>query len=146
MHAVLYLDDNDYRTPCFQQEETMEMTSERLSKRFTQVMNKEQIRVRLQTRTAQIEGFYHKKADQRVLDSLNSDDTASVTGFSNSITSDTSGNRVVRCTLNAFPAALAVQDSTKSLAATAHLRLTEGSKTAIASEIKLTVKWKATTA
>lgn len=80
------------------------------------------------------------------LDSLNSDDTASVTGFTNSITSDTSGNRVVRCTLNAFPAALAVQDSTKSLAATAHLRLTEGSKTAIASEIKLTVKWKATTA
>jgi hypothetical protein len=50
------------------------MTSERLGKRFTQVMNKDQVHVRLQTHTAQIEGQFHKKADERLLDALNLSD------------------------------------------------------------------------
>ena len=52
----------------------MQMTEERLSKRFTQVMNKEQVLIRMQTRTAQIEGHFHKKADNRMLDCLNNGD------------------------------------------------------------------------
>jgi len=78
------------------------------------------------------------------LNTTDSDQVATVTGLTNSITSDTSGNRVVRATLDAFPAALAVLDATKSLACTAQLRATEGTKTAILAEIALTIKWKAT--
>jgi hypothetical protein len=80
------------------------------------------------------------------LNTNDSDETADVTGFTNTVTSDTSGNRVLRAVLAAFPAALAVPDGAKSIACTAQLRATEGTKTAIVSEIALTVKWKATTA
>lgn len=79
------------------------------------------------------------------LNTVDSDQAATVGGLTETITSDTSGNRVVRATLDAFPVALAVPDATKSLACTAQLRATEGTKTAIVSEIALTIKWKATT-
>jgi len=78
------------------------------------------------------------------LNTIDSDQPATVVGLTETITSDTAGNRVVQAVLAAFPAALAVPDATKSLACTAQLRLTEGSRTAIASEIALSVKWKAT--
>lgn len=79
------------------------------------------------------------------LDSLNSDDPQSAL-LTPTITSDISGTRTVRGTLAAFPAALLVQDATKSTAATAQLRLTYAGKTCIASSIALTIQWKATTA
>jgi hypothetical protein len=79
------------------------------------------------------------------LNSLNSDDPQSAT-LSTSIVTDTSGNRVVRAYLNAFPAALAVSDATQSTQATIALRATEGTKTFIVATCALTIKWKATTA
>jgi len=78
------------------------------------------------------------------LNTIDSDQVATVGGLTESITSDVSGTRTVRAVLDAFPAALAVPDNTKSLACTAHLRATEGTKTAIISEIAVTIKWKAT--
>lgn len=79
------------------------------------------------------------------LDANDSSDAADVTTLSEAIVSDVNGTRTVRGTLAAFPAALAVADGQRSRACTAHLRLTKGSNTIIASEIKLTVNWKATT-
>lgn len=79
------------------------------------------------------------------LDANDSGDSADVATLTESIVSDVSGTRTVRGTLDAFPSALAVEDSQKSRQATAHLRLTKGTKTIIASEIKLTINWKATT-
>jgi hypothetical protein len=50
----------------------MQITAtERLGKRFTQIVNKEQLRVQLQTHTAIIEGDFHHRADERLLDALN---------------------------------------------------------------------------
>lgn len=80
------------------------------------------------------------------LNTVDSDQPATVGSMTESITSDTSGNRVVRAVLESFPAALAVPDASKSLACTAQLRATKTTKTAIVSEIALTVKWKATSA
>lgn len=80
------------------------------------------------------------------LNTADSSAAATVATLTESITSDVSGNRVVRGLLAAFPAALAVPAAAKSLACTAQLRATEGTKTAIVSEIALTIKWKATTA
>lgn len=77
-------------------------------------------------------------------DSEDSGDNADVTTLTEAIITDTSNNRTLTGTLTAFPAILAVPDGSKSLAATAHVRLTKTSKTIIASEIKLTVNWKAT--
>jgi hypothetical protein len=79
------------------------------------------------------------------LNTTDADQAATVGGLTESITSDTSGNRVVRAVLDAFPSALNVPDGAKSLACTAHLRATEGTKTAIIGEIALTIKWRATT-
>lgn len=87
-------------------------------------------------------------ADSRVaeikLDSLDSSVAATAT-LTTSIISDTSGNRVVQGLLASFPAGLAVPTGTKSVSATAQLRITEGSLDCIASQIALTVLWKATT-
>ena len=76
--------------------------------------------------------------------SKTSDDTQDA-ALSTSIVTDTSGNRVVRAFLNAFPAAFAVPDTVRSVSAEIALRATEGSKTFIVATCALTVKWKATT-
>ena len=77
------------------------------------------------------------------LDSTNSGaaPTVDYTSLTTAITSDTSGNRVVRVTANAFPAAIAIGDSAKSLSCKVMLELGEGSKLIIASVVNLTVKW-----
>lgn len=77
------------------------------------------------------------------LDSANSGaaPTVDYTSLTTAITSDSSGNRVVRVTANAFPAALAITGTEKSLSAKVMLELGEGSKLIIASVVNLTVKW-----
>ncbi len=83
---------------------------------------------------------------------LNSNDTedAQDATLSCAILADTSGNRVVRATLNTFPAALAPPTGgQQTQSAKAHLRLVNTGTTArtvIASQYDITVKWKATTA
>lgn len=77
--------------------------------------------------------------------SLNSDDPADVTDLTEAITSDTSGNRVVRVTRDGFPAALAVPDDVDELACRCDLRLTKGTKTVTAAVRSITVHWKAST-
>lgn len=86
------------------------------------------------------------KLCQIKLNSADSGDTAITAVFTNSITSDVVGTRTLRATLSVFPSGLNIPASAKSLPFTAHLRLTEGSTTIIASEIAGTVLWKATTA
>ncbi len=86
------------------------------------------------------------KLVQIKLDSSDSSTAAIAATFTNSITSDVSGTRTLHAYVDAFPAALAVPAGTKSVSATAHLRLTNGTKTVIASAIAVTVQWKATTA
>jgi hypothetical protein len=85
------------------------------------------------------------RAAEIKLDTLDSSAAASVATLVETITTDTSGTRIIRATLDTFPSALAVAASTKSTSATAHLRLTKSTKTIIAAEIKLTINWKATT-
>lgn len=80
------------------------------------------------------------------LNTADSGDVALVAVFTNTITSDVVGTRTVRAVLNAFPSGLNIPAGAKSLPFTAHLRLTEGSVTFIASVIAGTVLWKATTA
>lgn len=58
-----------------------------------------------------------------------------------SITTDDSGNRVLRITKDAFPVALAVPNDTKSLAATLQVELGEGSKLITAASVNLTILW-----
>jgi hypothetical protein len=63
-----------------------------------------------------------------------------------SVLTDTSGNRVVRAILDTFPAILAPPTGgQQTQSARAHLRLTYTTKTLIASQYDLTIKWKATT-
>jgi hypothetical protein len=57
------------------------------------------------------------------------------------ITTDTSGNRVLRITKDAFPIALAVPNSAKSLAATLQVELGESSKLITAASVNLTILW-----
>jgi hypothetical protein len=78
------------------------------------------------------------------LDSNDSGDAQDAT-LTATVLSDTSGNRVVRGTL-AFPAAFNVPDGQRQIAATAMLRLTEGSVTVIGAIVNVQVLWKATTA
>jgi hypothetical protein len=76
--------------------------------------------------------------------STDSSTAAEVTTLTESIVSDTAGNRVVRATLAAFPSAIAPPTGGQTtLACRADLRLTEGSNTITASTINLTVKWRA---
>ena len=80
------------------------------------------------------------------IDSIDSDNAATVTGLTTAITSDSVGNRVVLVTLAAFPAGLAVPDGgQQSLACTLHVKLTEGTKIITANSTHITIKWKATT-
>jgi hypothetical protein len=80
------------------------------------------------------------------LNSLDSSVAASVGTLTETITSDTSGNRVVRVTLDAFPVALAVPaGSQQSVQATLQLKLTNGAKSITANATQITVRWKATT-
>jgi hypothetical protein len=80
------------------------------------------------------------------LNSLDSSVAASVGTLAETITSDTSGNRVVRVTLDTFPAALAVPaGSQQSVQATLQLKLTNGAKSITANATQITVRWKATT-
>ena len=85
------------------------------------------------------------RAAEIKLDAKNSGDDADVATLTETIITDTSGARVLRGTLPAFPVELAVADSQKAAQATAHLRLTKGSNTIIAAEIKVNINWKATT-
>lgn len=81
------------------------------------------------------------------LNSADSSAAAAVTTLIETITSDVSGNRVVKCTLDAFPSALAVPaGSQQTLSATLHLRITNGTKTITANSTQVIVRWKATTA
>jgi len=79
------------------------------------------------------------------LTSRNSADAQDAT-LSTAIVSDTSGNRVVRVNLDAFPAALAIATALQSVSARVDLRATEGTKTFIVATLNLTIKWRATTA
>jgi hypothetical protein len=80
------------------------------------------------------------------LNSLDSSVASSVAVLTETITSDTSGNRVVRVVLDAFPAALAVPaGSQQSVQATLQLKLTNGAKSITANATQITVRWKATT-
>jgi len=78
--------------------------------------------------------------------SQDSDDAADVTTLAETIVTDTSGNRLVRASLDAFPVILAVADDEDSLTARCDLRLTKGTKTIIAATRTVRVLWKATTA
>jgi hypothetical protein len=79
------------------------------------------------------------------LDSVDSDQPPTVddAALTKAIITDSSGDRSVLVTLDDFPEALKVVDGTRSTQCTVHLRLTEGAKIIIASEIALTVKWSA---
>lgn len=78
------------------------------------------------------------------LDNKDSSVSPDVATLVETILTDTTGNRTLRATLDTFPSAIAVAAGQKSTSATAHLRLTKSTKTIIASEIKLTINWKAT--
>jgi hypothetical protein len=81
------------------------------------------------------------------INATDSSAAATVGGLTEAITSDTSGARTVRVTLDAFPAALAVPvGGQQSVNATLHLKLTNGTKIITANSTSLIVKWKATTA
>ena len=81
------------------------------------------------------------------LNSLDSSTAASVASLVETITSDVIGNRVVRVTLDTFPAALAVPvGSQQTVQATLQLKLTKTTKTITANSTQITVRWKATTA
>jgi hypothetical protein len=77
--------------------------------------------------------------------SLNSDDAADVTTFTETIVTDTAGARVIRVTLAAFPSAWAVPDDTESVAVRIDLRLTYSGQTLTAAVHDLTISWKAST-
>lgn len=80
------------------------------------------------------------------INSVDSDNPATVGGLTETITSDTANNRVVRVTLDAFPAALAVPDGgQQTLAATLQVKLAEGTKVLTANNTAMTIRWKATT-
>ncbi len=76
---------------------------------------------------------------------LNSDDPATVATMAETIISDTSGNRVVRVDVDAFPAALAVPDAASEVRARCDLRLVKGAREVIAATRDVTVLWKAHT-
>lgn len=81
------------------------------------------------------------------LNSADSSAAAAVTTLTEAITSDVLNNRVVLCTLDTFPAALAVPaGGQQSLQATLQLRITKATKTITANSTQITVLWKATTA
>lgn len=67
--------------------------------------------------------------------------TVGYTELTVTITTDSSGNRVLRIVKDAFPAALAVPNGTKSLSATLMLELGEGSKVIIAASVDITILW-----
>ncbi len=77
--------------------------------------------------------------------SLNSDDPATVSALTESILSDTSGDRVVRAYVNTFPSELAVPDDVQTLAARCDLRITKGALTITAAIRNVTIRWKANT-
>jgi hypothetical protein len=79
------------------------------------------------------------------LDSSDANDAPTVpdTDLTVTATTDSGGVYVVKVTKDAFPAAIGVIDDTKATSCTLHVRLTKGSKTIIAGEVKLTVKWPA---
>ena len=64
--------------------------------------------------------------------------------FTETVVSDTSGERIVRASLNAFPSALDVDGPNgTSVSARIDLRITKGSKTRVAATVDLTVVWTA---
>jgi len=63
-----------------------------------------------------------------------------------SIVSDSLGNRVLRATLLAFPAAFNVPDGQQSVSSRVDIRATEGTTTFIIATCDVTIYWKATTA
>ena len=79
------------------------------------------------------------------LDSVDSDSAPTVANaaLTKTIVTDASNDRSVRVTLATFPVALKVIDGTRATACTVQLRLTEGTKMLIVSEVALTVKWSA---
>lgn len=79
------------------------------------------------------------------IDSVDSDQAASVSGLTETITSDVPGAYIVRVTLDAFPAALAVPDGgQQTLSCTLQVKLIEGTKVLTANATKILVRWKAT--
>lgn len=78
-------------------------------------------------------------------ESQNSGDAADVATLTESILSDTSGNRVVRAVLDTFPVILAVPDGSDQVVARADLRLTKGARTLTVATRELTIRWKAST-
>ena len=78
------------------------------------------------------------------LDSTNATSAPDVTGFTTTVISDTSGNRLINVSLDAFPAVFNVSGSAGSnVNGRLDLRLTKGSKTLISSVIDVSVAWAA---
>lgn len=78
------------------------------------------------------------------LAATNATSAPEVATFAESITSDTSGARTVRVSLDSFPSALNVSGPLgTTVAARIDLRLTKGTKTIIASTVNVTSQWAA---
>ncbi len=77
------------------------------------------------------------------LDSANSGAAPTVpyTDLTVTITTDTVGNRVLRIVKDAFPTALAVPNSSTSVACTLQMELGEGTKVITAASVAITVLW-----
>lgn len=69
--------------------------------------------------------------------------TVDYTAITVTITTDTSGTRILRCVIDAFPAALAVPSGSTSIQAKLMVTLGEGSKLLTVAEVSLTIVWTA---